>query len=108
VIRSPRRSDVDDLLAQINSLVDEEAEILANKRVTRKDEVKWLDGELESIRKGKTIALVAEVDGRVVAHADVTKHGFRSSHVGSLGIAVSKGFRDMGLGTRLVSALLEA
>lgn len=48
------------------------------------------------MQKGECIALVAEVDGRVVAHGEIRRHGFRESHVGTPGISVSSDYRDGG------------
>jgi hypothetical protein len=42
LLRPPRWEDLDDLLAFINSLVEEGAEILTNQPVTRDAEAEWL------------------------------------------------------------------
>jgi RimJ/RimL family protein N-acetyltransferase len=107
LVRPPRRDDLDDLLRFINALVDEDAPILMNKKTTLEEERVWLDEQLGSLQKGECIALVAEVDGRVVAHGEIRRHGFRESHVGTLGISVSRDHRDGGIGTTLMSALVE-
>jgi len=98
---------LDDLLRFINGLIDEEAPIAMNKKITREEEAAWLEKELSSLKRGESIELVAEVDGRVVAHGGIRRHGFRESHVGTLGMGVSKGYRDAGIGTALLTALLE-
>jgi putative acetyltransferase len=59
---------------------------------------------------GNVIALVAEVDGRVVASSDVaqrTPQYSEHSHVGILGIVVLKNARRVGLGKELMESLLQ-
>lgn len=70
-LRKPRWEDIDDLLAFTDPLVDEGADVLQEKNVTR-EEADWLGKLLASIEKGKTIGIVAEVYGKVVANSSVT------------------------------------
>ncbi len=106
-IRAPRWEDLDDLLALINGLVAEKADILRVQGVKREEEAEWLAQRLADLENGRLIALVAEVEGRVVASCEVTLREGVQSHLGSLGIATSSGFRDLGLGHELMQALLE-
>lgn len=107
ILRSPRWEDLDDLLEFINSLVEEEADIIINKKVTREEETDWLARYLADIEKGKTIGVVAEVDGKVIGNSEVTKGICTESHVGFLGVAISKEYRDLGIGTRVLETLVE-
>lgn len=107
ILRRPRWEDLDDLLAFINSLVDEGADILQEKHVTREEEADWLGKLLASIEKGKTIGIVAEVDGKVVANSSVTFREGPMSHVGTLAIGVEKEYRRIGIGKELMKALIE-
>jgi RimJ/RimL family protein N-acetyltransferase len=50
---------------------------------------------------------VAEVDGKVVASSDIHPRGGFARHVGVLGIIVRDGFRDVGIGTEMMKALIE-
>ena len=110
VLRAPRWDDLDDFLGLINELVDEHADILRNTHSTRGEEVEWLADRLTAIEKGSLIALVAEVNGRVVASSDVaqrTPENPQHKHVGVLGIAILKTARGLGLGKVLMDSLLE-
>jgi len=107
VLRKPRWEDLDDLLAFINSLVDEGADILQEERVTREQEADWLGKRLASIEKGRTIGIVAEVDGKVVANSEVARGKGPKSHVGTLAIGVKKEYRGIGIGKELMKALIE-
>jgi len=107
VIRPPRWADLEDLMEYINSLVDEKVEILLTKKVTREEEAEWLAKRLISIDKGDVIHVVAEVDGEVVAGAEVAKRKHRMSHVGMLGIGIKSPFRGIGIGTFIMNTLIE-
>ncbi|MEM2050752.1 MAG: GNAT family N-acetyltransferase [Thermoproteota archaeon] len=107
VLRSPRWEDLNDLLELINSLVEEEADIIVNRKVTREEEAEWLAKFLTNIEKGRTIGVVAEVDGKVVGNSEVTRGAGDQSHVGFLGIIISGGYRDLGIGTRMLETLVE-
>ncbi|MGA8905072.1 MAG: hypothetical protein WB661_08705, partial [Candidatus Bathyarchaeia archaeon] len=73
VLRAPEWDDLNDFLALINELVDEHADILRSTHSTRGEEVEWLADRLTAIEKGSLIALVAVVNGRVVASSDVAQ-----------------------------------
>jgi len=107
VIRPPRWEDLEGLMEYINSLVDEKVEIVLTKKVTREEEAEWLAKRLISIDKGDVIHVVAEVDGEVVAGAEVGKQRYLMSHVGMLGIGIKSGFRGIGIGTVIMKTLIE-
>jgi len=106
LLRSPQWPDLDDLLAFINSLVEEGAEILRDQPATRDEEAEWLGRRLAQVAKGEVVWVVAEVDGAVVASADLTPGEGCSRHVGALGVAVKQGYRDTGIGSALLNALI--
>jgi len=107
LIRAPRWEDLDDLMDLINSLVREDAFILREREVDRVEEAEWLAKKLVSREKGELIHFVAEVDGKVVASAEIIKRRGHQKHVGVLGIAVKSGYRGLGIGTKLIEVLLE-
>ena len=107
VIRAPRWEDLDDLMDFINSLVREDAPILRETEVNRIEEAEWLARQLVSGEKGELIHFIAEVDGKVVASAEIRKRKGHQKHVGVLGIAVKSGYRRLGIATKLIEALLD-
>lgn len=107
VLRPPKWEDLEGLMEYINSLVDEKAEIVLTKKVTREEEAEWLAKRLISIDKSDVIHVVAEVNGEVVAGAEVGKQKYRMSHVGMLGIGIKSGFRGIGIGTVIMKTLIE-
>ena len=106
VLRTPRWEDLDDLMESINSLVEEGADIVRDQKVARESEADWLGRQLAEIEKGNNFILVAEVDGRVVASADLTKERGYANHVGDIGIAIKNGYRDIGIGTEMLKTLI--
>ncbi len=107
LIRSVKWEDLDQLVEFINSLVEEEADILRSSKVTRDEEAEWLGNRLARIEKGELIDAVAEVGGKVVANSEVTKRSDPRCHVGYLGIGVKSAFRGIGIGTQIMKTLIE-
>jgi L-amino acid N-acyltransferase YncA len=107
VLRSVKWEDLNDLIGLINSLIEEDADILRTIKVTRSEEAEWLGRRLARIDKGELIDAVAEVDGRVIANSEVEKRSDIMSHVGVLGIAIKQGFRGIGVGTQLMKTLID-
>lgn len=107
ILRTPRSEDLDDLMALINSLVDDKAEIARTEKVTREEEAEWLPKMLASLEKDELFFLVAEVDKKLVASSDIHILRGDEKHVGVLGIVIMNGFRDLGIGTEMMKTLME-
>jgi len=106
VLRTPKWEDLDDLNEVINSLVEEGSDITRDKKVTREEEAAWLGRVLADLENDKTFYLVAEVEGKVIANSEVSRHSGYSSHVGMVGIAIRDGYRDVGIGTEMIQTLI--
>ncbi len=106
VLRQIRWEDLDDCLEFINSLVEERAEILRDTPVTREEEADWLGTRLARIEKGQLIGVAAEVDGKMIANSEVEKRSGFMNHVGYLGIGIKKGYRCIGIGSKLIQTLI--
>jgi RimJ/RimL family protein N-acetyltransferase len=107
VVRTIGWDDLDDLLELINCLVEEKADIVKTERVSREEEVDWLCGALSRLEKDEECYIVAEVDGKVVANSEVSRGRGYEKHVGGIGIAIKDGFRDVGIGTEMMKALID-
>ncbi|MGQ9539122.1 MAG: GNAT family N-acetyltransferase [Candidatus Bathycorpusculaceae bacterium] len=107
VLRALKWEDLDDLLDFINSLVEEGANIIRTKKVSRDEEVEWLSRVFSRQEKGELFCLAAEVDGSLVANSEIIRGTGCSSHVGFIGIAIKKGFRGAGIGTEMMKTLEE-
>ena len=106
-LRSLRWDDLDDCIEFINSLVDEGSDIAKETKVTRDEEADWLGKRLASIEKGELVHVVAEVDGKVIANAEIGRRRGNMSHVGDFGIGIHAGYRGIGIGTELMKLLIE-
>ncbi len=106
ILRTPKWEDLDDFMEYINSLVDEGANIVRNKKVTRNQEADWLGRKLALLEKEEVFDVVAEIDGKAIALAELRKKKGYSSHVGGLAIGIKKNYRDIGIGTQLMNVLV--
>jgi RimJ/RimL family protein N-acetyltransferase len=108
ILRTLCWEDLDDCIELINSLVTEGANIAKNEKVTREEEIEWLAGALSRMERGEKIYIVAEVDGKVIGNSEIGRRiGGYEDHVGSIGIAIKKGFRGVGIGTEMMNALIK-
>lgn len=106
ILRTPKWEDIDDFVELTNSLIEEAADVAATQKTTREQEADLLGRQLAEIEKGDRFMLVAEVDGKAVANAFITRQMGYSKHVGRLFVAVENGFRDVGIGTEMVKTLV--
>jgi RimJ/RimL family protein N-acetyltransferase len=108
MLRTPKWDDLDDLLEMINSLVNEKADIARAEQVSRVEEIDWLARAFSHLEKGEVFYLVAEVAGKVVANSEIgmRQDGY-DKHVGKVGIAIREGYRDLGIGTEMMKALIK-
>ncbi len=101
-LRVPQWDDLDDLLEYINSLFKEGAMIGVNRLMTRKQEAEWLGKHLALIESDKRIAVVADYMGKVVGQVGINPRSGHSPHVGVLGIGLSEGYMNIGIGSELI------
>jgi RimJ/RimL family protein N-acetyltransferase len=105
ILRTPRWSDLDDMLGFINSLVEEEAMIAMEKKKTRDEEINWVTDNLKQLEKNQHMSIVAEVDGHMVGSCELTPRFERLKHYGRLGIALRDGYRDAGIGQEMMKEM---
>ena len=91
----------------INSLIEQEAMISANKKKSLKEEKEWIKGALKNMRKKRQIVLVAQEKNKVVGIAEIKLEKERRSHVGEFAISIKKEYRGMGLGKKLTTEILK-
>lgn len=105
ILRTPRFEDLDDCLDFINSLVEEEAMILVDMKMTRVAETDWLARNLSDLEKDRHICIFAEVEGRMIGAAEMGPRVGRSKHVANFGIAIKEGFREVGIGQEMMKEI---
>lgn len=89
-------------LSYINSIIKEDAYILADKPYTLPQEIKWKRDVLEKQRSGDLVYLAALYNGRVVASFEARKDKYRQDGNVCFGASVAKDFRGYGLGEKML------
>jgi RimJ/RimL family protein N-acetyltransferase len=101
-LRTPRWSDLDDMLGFINGLVEEEAMIAVDTKKTREEEIEWVATNLKRLEKDEHMCVVAEVDGHMVGSTEIKPRFGRLKHYGTLGISLKAGYRESGIGQEML------
>ncbi|MBI2048228.1 MAG: GNAT family N-acetyltransferase [Parcubacteria group bacterium] len=91
----------------INFLVGEEAKILINQKMTLKAEKVFLEMMQKGMREKTKVYLAAECDNKIVGSASIELNHWRKNHIGKFGIAIIQGYRGIGLGKHLMSAVVK-
>ena len=104
-LRTPRWSDLDDMIEFINSLVEEEAMIAVDTKKTRDEEIEWLANALKRLERDQHMIIMAEVDGRTIGNSAISPRIGRMKHYAMLGISLKDGFRDAGIGQEMMKEL---
>lgn len=105
--------DLDGLLELVNDLVAErdvnpDLGIIMDQEQTRDSEAQFVSSMLQGIESGKVINVLAQIDGRAIANSEVVRGKSSDEfHHGKLGIAISKDYRDRGIGREMVKTLVE-
>ena len=91
----------------INSFVEEDAQILYNKKFSLKEEKNWLKEQLQNIKNHKTVFLMAQDHNKVIGTTGIDLHRGREAHVGEFGITIRNGYRGIGLGKYLMKEIIK-
>lgn len=100
-----------EFMEYINEIVAEDADIHLNGRQSLADEKEWLDDAIEMQSKCLSVVLVAESGGNIAGVIKIDsksrKNHSRQNHVAVLGMTVKKDFREIGVGTELITAAID-
>jgi ribosomal protein S18 acetylase RimI-like enzyme len=82
---------------------------LYSSKPTLASETEWFSNLYRRVLEGDSVVYVAEEDGRAVGLCQVDRRGPQEEqrHRGGFGIAIRKEYRDRGIGTALISKVLE-
>lgn len=105
-LRLPRWEDLDELVAFINGLVDEGVDIIREEKVTRAEQTASLGRAFTGIKDGRFLRIDAEIDGHIMGSCNVRRGKGSSYHAGRVGIAISKAYRNLGIGTAMLETLI--
>ncbi len=114
VIRELRWGDFEQMAANYSNYYDELRDnphfglILDRDRPSASRQVDWFAALFKGFIEGRTIAVVAELDGKVVGDCDIRIRPDLEglAHQGFLDIAVTAPHRGMGIGRALMNAVL--
>lgn len=108
IIRTVKESDAEAYLNLGKSIMSEQIYSLTQPEelnLTVDQESEWLKS---NIQDDCHLVICAEIDGKIVGQLDFSNgHRKRNAHTGEFGIGVHKDFRGLGIGTLLVSSLIE-
>lgn len=110
VIRSLEEKDLEragDFAQFGNSLVDEDAPVVMDSRISPEEERRWLEVRMAKIRDRKQVFLFAEKEGEIIGISSVGLDVGRRRHIGSFGVSIKNGYRGAGLGSRLLKKTVE-
>ena len=107
-VRLPEQTDLNQVLTYINDLIAEDTYIImSGEPVTEAEEKNYLTGLIKSINSQEAVCLYVFDGDKLVANGQIKKRVRRLSHLGDFGITVAKEYRQDGVGSQLMSILLE-
>jgi ribosomal protein S18 acetylase RimI-like enzyme len=109
LIRKLSKGDLkkaDEFLDFFNSLISEEAKLLAKKKINLREEEEKLKGQLNEINKKVKVWLVAEDNEKIVGITSITLVDGRGDHIGKFSIAIKDSYRGVGLGKYLMLEII--
>gem|GEM_PF-1343306 len=108
VFREPVKGEARALMSFINSFVDEPMSgLLIDRKVSLRDEERWLESRLGEIRSRSTVMLLAELDGRIVGSCHMSRLPWKHSHRADIGVALKPELRGKGVGEALMRRTME-
>ncbi len=102
-IRPPRKTDHPAAYRDfICGLIDEDVFIVVDRKPTMKEERAWLDAKLKGIRRGDQLFLTAWDGRRHAGNCEARRDLWKERGNLSIGLAVRKEYRGIGLGEKLL------
>ncbi len=108
LIRSPKEEDVQGIMEYLKRVAGETAFLLRYpdewERITEEEEKSWID---RINRSANEVMLVCLVEGRIAGNCTLSRRPLRKlMHRASIGVALTKDFWGLGIGTRLLEELI--
>lgn len=109
VFRLVSENDIPQLTDYINALSKEDTFIsFSDEKFDLEREKKIVSEWLDLMSKGNMAAIVSFHDQELVSNASVSRETRRSKHVGSVALSVKNGFREEGIGSKMLDLLEDA
>lgn len=108
IIRRPEHNDAAGLLASFQRLTRETDYLLFTRSESMELDVASEEDYIQSyLDNPNQLLLVAVVQGRIIGSINVNHSGlYKKAHTAEIGIAVEKQWNNMGIGRRLLTAML--
>jgi len=109
ILRTPKLEDSDQLLEFVNTLIRDEESFLTYTEVkTEEENEKWLTNTLNRIKRGETVYIVTEIEGKIIGNFEIKiPKPERTSHVGEMSIFLLKDYRGLGIGSVMMETLID-
>lgn len=91
----------------INSIIAEDDYIIYEKPLLIKDEREFIQSKLEEIKEKRGFCLTAFYKNKIIGSANVNFNKARKKHVATFGIAIADGYREEGVGSKMMEILFE-
>ncbi|KPJ55568.1 hypothetical protein AMJ49_06855 [Parcubacteria bacterium DG_74_2] len=91
----------------INSLIEEDAQIIFDKKLSLKEERFFLNDTLKGIKNHQKLFMIAKYGDSIVGTTGISLKGNRQNHIGEFGIIIRKKFRGMGFGNYLMKETIK-
>lgn len=105
VFRIPKLGWEKEYQDYINSIIAEDDYILYEKPLDIKDEKKFIKSKMEEIKGKKGFCITAFYKDKIIGNTDLKFGKGREKHVALFGIAIKNGFREEGIGTKMMEIL---
>jgi ribosomal protein S18 acetylase RimI-like enzyme len=106
-IREPNEKDYIGLKSFFNSLVRENTFILKNRVVDDETELNVVRKWLDEMKRKERVVLIALHNSLVVGWCSLKRKKFKQKYVGEIGISVRKGYREEGIGRKLMEEVIK-
>ncbi len=111
VIRTPEEFKslirIEEAMDFLNSLVDEGALILRNKKVNLREETKWFKGKIAGLKSNKLVMIYLLKGSYIIGNCAVRRKNYKEAHNVEFGLAVRKEYRRKGYGELLLKKGIE-
>lgn len=104
--RTPSESEFAAVWGYACDIAAEDTYIALNKAPSEQEERSWFTDMLTRLERGDTIRISVYVNGVYGGNGRVDRGNYRHTHVGSVGLSLAPAFRDEGIGSVLMKALI--
>lgn len=106
-IRVIDKEDAQKLMDFINPIFKEDTFLMRGPKdlVDFKEENKYVREQIKKLKKQERLLLLAVYENKIIGSTDLRRMVYRQKHMGEIGIAVGEGFREEGVGQKLLLLL---